>query len=98
MPHDALFEDLRLHQLLPIHQHQRIPARRDHSLPPPLHNLILIRRHDVRQRFPVRDMLIDCPTESAGVVNGVVETLAAICVLVKSVHFTRGGGPSKRTD
>ena len=82
MPNDALFENLRLHQLLPIHQHQRIPARRNDSLPPPLHNLPLIRRHDVRERLPIRDMPINSPTEGAGVVNGVVETLAAICGLV----------------
>ena len=79
MPNDTLFENLRLHQLLPIHQHQRIPARRNDSLPPPLHNLVLIRPHDVRQRLPIGNMPIDGSTESAGVVNGVVETLAAIC-------------------
>lgn len=60
-------------------RHHGILTRRDDRLSPSLHKLSLISSHDIRKRLPVMDMLVQGPAEIAGVVHGVVETLAPIC-------------------
>lgn len=83
---DALFEDLRLHQPIPIMHHQGILPGRNDSLVSPLHQLVLVRLHGVVERLSGREVALEGAAEGAGVVDGVVETLAAIC--------TGGGGVS----
>lgn len=76
---DALFEDLRLHQPIPIMHHQGILPGRNDSLVSPLHQLVLVRLHGVVERLSGREVALEGAAEGAGVVDGVVETLAAIC-------------------
>lgn len=75
---DPLFENLRLHQPIPIMHHQGILPGRNDSLMSPLHQLVLIRPHGVFERLSGGEMGLEGAAEGAGVVDGVVETLAAI--------------------
>lgn len=83
----------RLLQLLPVKHHHRVLARRDDGLSTPLYKFSLIGRHDIRKRLPVMNMLVQGPTEIAGVVYGVVETLATVCIseLIIRINLAESG-------
>lgn len=59
--------------------HQGILPGRNDSLVSPLHQLVLVRLHGVFERLSGREVAPEGAAEGAGVVDGVVEPLAAIC-------------------
>lgn len=69
----------RLHQPLPLMQHDRILTRRKDRLVAPLDHFGFIRCQNVREGFAILAVFVESAAEVGGVVDGVVETLAAIC-------------------
>ena len=74
-------EDRTLLDLLPIMHHQAVLSRRDNCGSASLLHLLLMHRQSFMQRFAFLAVGFECIAEILGVVDGVIEALAAVLIL-----------------
>ena len=74
-----MLKQRRIHQLLPVVQHDGVLTRRKDGLVASLDNLSLVRCEGVSEGFAVQAVRLQRTAQISGVVDSVVKPLTSIC-------------------